>query len=100
MYTGEKLINQTMPARRHEPHRDGGKYESQKVQIRNGRADPDQFDIDQNGFILTDHPTQMTDFLDAEELKSVYYPEVQQLVMAKTGAARVEIFDHTLRSGG
>ncbi|MDG2269894.1 MAG: CmcJ/NvfI family oxidoreductase [Alphaproteobacteria bacterium] len=96
--TGEKLINQTMPAG--DMNRIvTGKYESQRVQIRNGRADPDQFDIDQNGFILTDHPTQMTDFLDAEELKSVYYPEVQQLVMAKTGAARVEIFDYTLRSG-
>lgn len=96
--TGEKLINQTMPA--------GdmsrvvtGKYESQPVQIRNGRTHLDDFALDRNGFILTDHPTQVKDFFDAEELKSVYYPEVKKLVAEKTGASRVEIFDHTLRSG-
>ncbi len=96
--TGEKLVNQTMAAG--DMNRIvTGKHESQRVQIKNGRADPDQFDIDENGFILTHHPTQMKDFLDAKELKSVYYPEVKQLVMEKTGASRVEIFDHTLRSG-
>ncbi len=41
----------------------------------------------------------MTNFFDAEELKAVYYPEVQKLVAETTGASRVEIFDHTLRSG-
>ena len=41
----------------------------------------------------------MTNFFDAEELKAVYYPEVRKLVAEKTGASRVEIFDHTPRSG-
>jgi hypothetical protein len=96
--TGEKLVNQTMPAG--DMNRIvTGKYEKQKVQIRNGRANLSQFDINQNGFVLADHPTHMKDFFDAEELKSIYYPEVQRLVMDKTGASRIEIFDHTLRSG-
>jgi hypothetical protein len=96
--TGEKLINQTMPA--------GdmsrvvtGKYENHRVNIRNGRAETSGFDLDRNGFILTDHPTRMKDFFDAGELASVYYDEVRKLVAEKTGASRVEIFDHTLRSG-
>ena len=33
------------------------------------------------------------------QLKSVYYPEVEQLIKHESGAARVVIFDHTLRSG-
>ena len=96
--TGVKLVNQTMPAGNMNRIRTG-KYDPQKMQIRNGRDDLTRFDINQNGFVLAAHPTQMKDFLDAEELKSVYYPEVQRLVMEQTGASRVEIFDHTLRSG-
>jgi hypothetical protein len=32
-------------------------------------------------------------------LQSVYYSEVEQLIKSASGAARVVIFDHTLRSG-
>ena len=32
-------------------------------------------------------------------MESVYYPEVVQLIKDKSGASRVVIFDHTLRSG-
>jgi len=38
-------------------------------------------------------------FFDADELKRVYYPEVEALVKKVAGAARVVVFDHTLRSG-
>ena len=33
------------------------------------------------------------------QLESMYYPEVEQLIKRESGAARVVIFDHTLRSG-
>ncbi|MBO6785045.1 MAG: methyltransferase [Alphaproteobacteria bacterium] len=96
--TGEKLINQTMPA--------GdmsrvvtGKYESHRMTIRNGRKAGADLDLDRNGFVLTDHPTSVADFYDPDQITSVYYPEVEQLVAEKTGASRVVIFDHTVRSG-
>ena len=96
--TGEKLVNQTMPA--------GdmsrvltGTYEHHNMLIRNGRPDRDQFVLDVNGFEFVDHPTGVADFFDPEELASVYYPEIQKLVAERSGAIRVEIFDHTLRSG-
>jgi hypothetical protein len=38
-------------------------------------------------------------FFDADELKAVYYREVEALIQARSGAARVVVFDHTLRSG-
>ena len=41
----------------------------------------------------------MRDFLDPRQLETVYYPEVAQLIQALSGARRVHVFDHTLRSG-
>src|SRR5207245_11779834 len=46
-----------------------------------------------------EHCTAVRDFFDAEELKRVYYPEVQKLIGQVAGAERVVVFDHTLRSG-
>jgi hypothetical protein len=69
------------------------------VPIRDGRALRDTFSLDTSGFVLADHPTAMKNFLDASELKSVYYREMEKLIAAESGARRVHVFDHTLRSG-
>jgi hypothetical protein len=45
------------------------------------------------------HPTAVKNFFDPDELKSVYYPELERLIAAVSGARRVVVFDHTLRSG-
>jgi len=42
---------------------------------------------------------KVRDFFDAEELKRVYYPEAEALIKKVSGASRVVVFDHTLRSG-
>jgi hypothetical protein len=96
--TGEKLINQTMPA--------GdmsrvvtGTYEMHPRTIRNGRPIRDQFALDRNGFVFADHPTAVTDFLDPDQVASTYYDEACKLVAETSGASRVEVFDHTIRSG-
>src|SRR5690606_8233996 len=34
-----------------------------------------------------------------DELRAVFYPETERLVMAETGARRVLVFDHTRRAG-
>jgi hypothetical protein len=67
--------------------------------IRNGRLVAEEFDLEVTGFEFVEHPTQVRDFFDAEELKRVYYPEVEALVKKVSGASRVVAFDHTLRSG-
>jgi hypothetical protein len=41
----------------------------------------------------------VADFFDAGQLTAIYYPEVEQLIKDASGASRVVIFDHTLRSG-
>ncbi|MEI9991807.1 MAG: CmcJ/NvfI family oxidoreductase [Rhizomicrobium sp.] len=55
--------------------------------------------LDTAGFELADQPTRVKDFLDPDELRSVYYPETEALIAARSGAARVHIFDHTVRHG-
>ena len=40
----------------------------------------------------------MVDFFDAAELRRIYYAEMETLVKAESGASRVVVFDHTLRT--
>src|ERR1700733_7089693 len=75
-----------------------GKYVKQSVAIRNGRELLGKLSLDTNGFVLTEHETAVKDFYDPEEVKSVYYPEVERLLKRVTGAERVLIFDHTVRN--
>ncbi|MEX2454430.1 MAG: CmcJ/NvfI family oxidoreductase [Rhodospirillaceae bacterium] len=96
--TGEKIVNETMGAGDMSRKRTGV-VEERLMPVLDGRKLRDGFDLEVHGFEFLDHPTAMKDFFDIDELKSVYYPEVEALVKAKTGAVRVHVFDHTLRSG-
>jgi hypothetical protein len=42
-------------------------------------------------------PAAVEDFYDEEEVRRVYYPEMDRLVKAVTGCAKVVVFDHTIR---
>jgi len=75
-----------------------GKYLEQNVAIRNGRKERSKFSLDTNGFLLTEHETAVKDFYDSDEVKSVYYPEVERLLKRVTGAERVVVFDHIVRN--
>jgi len=79
-------------ATRHE-----GDYVMQTVAIRNGRLREKEFSLDREGFRLVVQPTAVADFYDDGAIAAVYEPEVKALVARLTGAARVEIFDHTRR---
>ncbi len=75
-----------------------GTYVMQPVAIHNGRARAEGFSLDREGFALTAHPSAVGDFYDDGEIATVYETEVKTLVGGATGAARVEIFDHTRRA--
>jgi hypothetical protein len=70
------------------------------IRIEDARGRETEFSLDQNGFQLLKVPTQVKDFYSPEEVKSVYYPEVERLLKEKLGASRVFIFDHTVRNAG
>jgi hypothetical protein len=94
--TGEALVNETFGPNNIR-RRSSGMAELHAVEIANGR-DAD-LSLEQNGFELVEHRTAVKNFFDPDELKSVYYPELERLIAARSGASRVVIFDHTLRSG-
>ncbi len=96
--TGEKIVNETMGDGDMSRRRRGATADH-VVEIRDGRPLSGQFALDVQGFEFVEHPTAVKDFFDDDELKSVYYREVAELVGERTGARRVHVFDHTLRSG-
>ncbi|TMI38052.1 MAG: methyltransferase, partial [Betaproteobacteria bacterium] len=94
--TGEKLVNETFGPNNIR-RRTSGTEERHRVEIRNARNE--KVALEKNGFQLVGHETAVRDFFDPEQLKSVYYPEVEHLVKELSGAKRVVVFDYTLRSG-
>lgn len=73
-------------------------YESHRVFIADGRPTGDAFSIDREGFALVPHATKVADLYDEAALRESYYPETEALLKAETGAAKILIFDHTIRT--
>ena len=76
----------------------GGGADPHRVVLRNGRPYADSFALERDGFRFVRHDTEVRDFYDEEEIRRVYYPEMEALVKAESGARRVVVFDHTLRT--
>ena len=77
--------------------RSNTEHEAHAVAIRDARPLAGTVSLDANGFALLQHQSAVKDFFDDEEVRRVYYPEVERLVREATGADRVHIFDHTTR---
>lgn len=70
-----------------------------EVVVHDARAIAGGLSVDREGVVLADHREGMIgDFRDDQALRSTYYPSVERLVCAVTGAARALVFDHTHRS--
>jgi len=89
VYTGGPGSTVVRTASTHDPHR---------VTFHNGRPEASRFSLDREGFRFIRHDTKVADFHDEEEVRRVYYPEMEALVKAESGASRVVVFDHTLRT--
>jgi hypothetical protein len=94
--TGEKLVNETFGPNNIR-RRNSGTSELHRVEIANGRQA--ELALERNGFELVELRTAVKSFFDPQEIERVYYPEVERLIKARSGASRVVVFDHTLRSG-
>jgi len=67
------------------------------VPIHDARTVADDVSLDREGFALIHAASAVKDFWDEDEVRRVYYPEVQRVIAEATGASKVFIFDHTLR---
>lgn len=92
---GEKIIVQPVGGGSTEMRSTGTK-DPHRVTIRNGRVK--DFTLDGDGFRLVHHDTKVADFFNEDEIRRVYYAEIETLIKAQSGAKRVVVFDHTLRT--
>ena len=76
-----------------------GEYGNTRVTLEDGRDQAEPFSLDVQGFAFGEHTTALRDAYDDAEVRAVYYPEMERLVLAATGAPRVLVFDHNVRSG-
>ena len=76
----------------------GGQSDPHRVVIHNGRPRRRAVRPDRDGFSFVPHRTRIGDFFDDDQLRRVYYPEMEALIKAESGAKRVIVFDHTLRT--
>src|SRR5687768_14281677 len=97
--TGEKLVNETFGPNNIRRRRTGGTQVMQPMSVHDGRAVAAELSLERDGFVFVEHETAVKDFFDKSELETVYYPEVEALIKKESGASRVVLFDHTLRSG-
>src|SRR5258708_10268712 len=77
--------------------RSNASYAPHRIVIRDARREASGFSLDREGFALVDQPSAVQDFYDEDELRRVYYKEAERVIAEATGAARVFVFDHTIR---
>jgi hypothetical protein len=75
-------------------------YTATAVAIRDARLSGRSPTLDGGGFALQRQNSRVVDFFDDEEIRAVYYPEMQRLVRKATGAREVVVFDHNVRIDG
>ena len=73
------------------------KGDRRAVSIHDARELASPPSLETEGFSLVRHVTAVEHLHDRTAIRDAYYPEMEQLVAAVTGAARVVAFDHNLR---
>src|SRR5579872_3445607 len=77
--------------------RSNSTHEAHKMPIHDARVIASDIALDREGFAVLNHRSDVKDFWNEDEVRRVYYAEVQRVMEAVTGASKVFIFDHTLR---
>lgn len=72
-------------------------YDLHQTLIADARQASERPCLEREGFALWDAPTTVTDFLDQEAVKAIYYREAAELALAATGARQAHVFDHLVR---
>lgn len=75
-------------------------YEEHTISVENLRPFAADLSLDGDGVILRARPTAAADLYDETTIAQTYYPEIEALLKAETGAKRIVTFDHTRRVEG
>lgn len=74
-----------------------GEVDSRTLRIWSGWGEASRLTLDTQGFAIQEHPTRFWDFWNEEAVKRDYYPEMEAVVLAHTGARRAIAFDLNVR---
>lgn len=74
-----------------------GRAGEHPVIIRDARPLLPELSLDRQGFALVQHQSAVPDFYNFDEVRAIYYPELQRLIADFTGAEKVVIFAHDVR---
>ncbi|KAI8201837.1 hypothetical protein K4K52_006889 [Colletotrichum sp. SAR 10_76] len=71
----------------------------QPAEVYNARTTDREFSISSNGFQYArlNEPPQI-DYLDEEQVKKIYFPELERLLKEQLGASEVKAFHHVVRN--
>lgn len=69
-----------------------------EVVIRDGWSKVHDFTIDKSGFAVKDFTTGHQEWEDEDRTRASFYPDVVEFLKRETGAKRVLVFDHTIRT--
>ena len=72
-------------------------YVEMQVAIHDGRGRAQAPTLDAEGFRLFDAPSAMRAFTEPDDIQRVYYPEMEELARAASGARQAIVFDHLVR---
>jgi hypothetical protein len=76
---------------------DDAQYLPRPVTLRDARTVAASLSVDFSGFELWQAPSTVRDFLDDEEVRRRYYPEVAELALRATEGDEAHVFDHLVR---
>jgi len=76
---------------------ESGQYDARSIDIGDARRMDGMPSIQREGFERWDAPTALGNYHDADEVRRVYYPELEALALAVTKGRRAFVFDHLVR---
>ncbi len=81
-----------------ESRRANTSYQSVDIQDARSMVESDDIGLDKTGFTLTENKTKCNDFRDDDAVKSIYLPEMRDLICRITGACQVYHYSYLIRT--
>jgi hypothetical protein len=74
-----------------------GELDPRRTRVWSGWNEASTLSLDREGVAIGTHPTPFRAFYDESAVERDYYPEMERLVLAHTGARRAVVFDKNVR---
>jgi hypothetical protein len=94
----EKLVYKITSMGEDDPEQYEDWYVAHTMPIHDIRPDLASLSLDREGFVLRHLQTAVADFYEEGQVREIYDPEIERLVLEATGARKAVIFDHTIRA--